>query len=268
MRKSEVSTLSDISNPWILSEDTLKTKKEYKSIEEGLNNPLEVYKLNLHAPGSISKDILAFERLNELDIYMPKFHRLPRFIYRLRYLQTISILDSKIKHLPEEITQLQHLKRLRLWKLYLVELPDSIGKLHKLEELELFANNLKQLPQSVDQLISLRKIGLDNNDDLNFYDAFEKLDSLPKLTYLNINYYPHDTLPSNLWKLQELETISIWNNASGKLNYDDLVVKLSPLKKLKQIDLTGNRIDPELKKKYIKRIRKVCHRCEVKWSDI
>lgn len=251
----------------LLTDNELKAKKEYKVISVGLNNPKDVYRLNLHMPDSLTMDILAFKRLNELNIYKPKFNEIPAFIGRFKKLQTLIILDAEISCIPDQIVNLKNLKWLRLWNLNLTQLPSDIGDLRKLEILELFANDIIQLPQSITKLKNLKKIGIDYNNKLDFFDAFEKLAQLPSLTYLNINYYPHDTLPSNLSKLKNLETITIWSNKNGNLDLNDTFKKLAQLKNLKKIDLTGTLINANLKQNYIDAFKRQCNNCEVIWSN-
>lgn len=252
-------------NRHVLSESKLKSKEEYRELSEALKNPDDVYSLNMHIPDSFPKEILKLKRLNELDVYMPKFKSLPAHISKLKNLQILMILDGDINKLPPEIVKLKHLKWLRLWKINLKELPASIAKLKKLETLELFANDLRYLPEGIINLKRLKEIGIDSNNDLDFYDAFEKLAQLPQLNHLNINYYPHDTLPSNISKLQNLETISIWNNTNGKLNLDDMLQKLSTLKKLKKIDLSGTPIAANSKSFWLEKLKKQCPGCEITW---
>lgn len=253
---------------YLLTETEFEDKKEYKSIPDGLNNPKDVYSLNLHMPDTLPNAILKFKRLNELDLYMPKFNEIPRFVGEFKYLQTLIILDAEIKEVPAEIGDLKNLKWLRLWKMKLTELPPEIGNLRKLEKLELFANDLKELPEEITNLTNLKKIGIDSNENLDFYGAFEKLAQLPNLTYLNINYYPHDKLPSNITKLEYLETITIWNNQSGNLNIDDTIEKLSQFKRLKKVDLTGTPVSARNKNEYIVKLKKLCNDCEIIWNDL
>lgn len=255
-------------NRHLLSANELDVNKEYRDIDEGLSNPMEVYKLFLHMPDSFSNKVLQFKRLNELDINNPKFSSLPSFIGRFKNLQTLIIVEGKISELPAEVGELKNLKWLRLWNLKLTTLPSQIGKLKKLETLELFANDLRTLPAGITKLTKLKKIGIDANDRLDFYDTFNKLSQLPDLAYLNLNYYPHDTLPGNIINLQNLETISLWNNKNGKLDLDDMLYKLSGLKRLKNIDLSGTPVDANLKDKYIDRIKKQHADCIVIWNSI
>jgi len=155
---------------------------------------------------------------------------------------------------------------LRIWANEVEELPKAIGNLKNLQKLGLFGNDIKHLPEEITKLKNLNRIGLDSNHDLDFYDAFEKLSKLPNLNYLNINYYPHDTLPSNIYKLKNIESVSIWNNSKGKLDIDDAIIKLSSLKRLKKVDLSGTIVGLTAKAEYIKKIKKNCNNCEVIWS--
>ncbi len=254
-------------NRHLLTENELKSKQEYVSIAKALENPEDVYSLNLHMPDSLSKDILKLRRLNELDIFKPNFISLPKFIGRFKNLQTLIVLDAKIKIIPSEICELKKLKILRIWNSGLTELPNQIDKLKNLEALELFANDIKQLPQSVTRLRQLKEIGLDSNKNLDFYDSFGKLAQLPKLNYLNINYFPLDTLPRNIIALKNLQTITLWNNSSGRLNIKDMIEKLSKLQKLKKLDLSGNPVDKKLKIYYVEMIEKQHVGCEVIWNS-
>ena len=253
-------------NRHILTDNELKTRKEYADITEALYNADDVYVLNLHMPDSISRDILKLKRLNELDVFKPNFNSIPKFIGRFKNLQTLIVIDATISSMPTEICNLKNLKWLRIWNSKLTELPPQIDKLKNLERLELFANNIKKLPQGIINLKKLEEIGIDSNYNLDYYDSFSKLSQLPKLNYLNINYYPHDTLPRNISALKNLQTITLWNNASGRLNIKDMIEKISKLQKLEKLDLSGNPVEEKLKIQYVEMFKKQHEKCEVIWN--
>ncbi|MDQ2792719.1 MAG: hypothetical protein M3Y12_01730 [Bacteroidota bacterium] len=254
-------------NRHLLTESEFKSKKVYVNIAEALESPKDVYSLNLHMPDSLPKDILKLKRLNELDVFKPKFNSLPKFIGRFQNLQTLIILEANLKSIPSEICELKKLKWLRIWNSKLIELPSKINKLKNLETLELFANDIRQLPRSITKLKRLKEIGIDSNHNLDFYDSFNKLAQLPKLTCLNINYYPLDTLPSNIIALKNLQIITLWNNSGGKLDIEDMIEKLSKLQKLEKLDLSGNPVDEKSKMRYVEALKKQHDKCEVIWNS-
>jgi Leucine-rich repeat (LRR) protein len=256
-------------NRHILNIKQLSKKDTYSSIEQALCHINKVYKLEIDHKDStyLSKDIVKLKRLNELSFYRTNLPIVPGYLSELENLQVLIIQESHTRVIPPEIGKLSNLVELRIWANEVKELPKEIGDLENLRRLGLFANDIKQLPQEISKLTNLNEIGLDSNFNLDFYDAFEKISHLPNLNHLNINYYPHDTLPSNIYKLKNIESVSIWNFSTGKLNIDDAIKKLSSLKKLKTVDLSGNHVGIIPREKYIEEIKKKCNNCEVIWGS-
>lgn len=172
----------DFSASILHGQDSSKVEqiKKYKSISQGLNSPEEVIILDLHQPKRISKEISLFTNLQELDIYMPRFRKLPKRIGDLEKLNTLIITgsqESKIKKLPSELGELRELRWLRLWNIELNKVPQEIegilkSNINKTDSLACSQNML--------DFFNLK------NKELQA-EFFSKLDSIKKEQYPEFN---------------------------------------------------------------------------------
>ena len=125
-------------NDWILLAKDLSKAKVYHSLEEALQSPLKVYRLELHNLTTLSKDIEKLPHLQSLVLNNNYLKTLPAEIGNLSKIQQLSLLNNQLQSLPESISKLQQLKELDLGLNPLKELPQSIGSLHCPKRLEIY----------------------------------------------------------------------------------------------------------------------------------
>lgn len=125
-----------------LGEEFLKSK-----VVVGMQQLQEIYE---------SKIIQDYIHIN-LDGWSLEY--IPKEIYPLKHIESLSLEFNKIKEIPNELSNLESLKHLYLNYNELESLPDSFGDLASLETLDLSNNNnLRKLPQSISKLEKLKYI--------------------------------------------------------------------------------------------------------------
>ena len=87
--------------------------KIYKSFEEALRNPTQVYQIKI-----------AYKNLDSI----------PADIFNLVNLEKLELNNNDLKTLPPELCSLPNLKVLNLFRNKLISLPENIGDLKKLEK--------------------------------------------------------------------------------------------------------------------------------------
>lgn len=150
-----------------LSEEQLKEKPVFTSLEEALQNPNEVYRLKLRYKGdSLPEEIFRLTHLQELQAQRCKLAVLNSRIDELQNLEYLNISGNHLVRLPESIGRLTHLKTLVISRNIIEYLPESIGNLHELTYIDAWENPLYVLPESISNLkntlktIDLRQIDL------------------------------------------------------------------------------------------------------------
>ncbi|KAL3749334.1 hypothetical protein ACJRO7_010442 [Eucalyptus globulus] len=105
--------------------------------------------------------ILNFKRLRILDLHATKVEKVPRSIYKLKYLTYLGLSYNRtLKRLPNSITKLQSLQTLNLRDCdALEELPSDIKKLVSLRNLDIDGcSKLSYLPRGIGELSSLHRL--------------------------------------------------------------------------------------------------------------
>ncbi len=174
-----------------IESDSLQTFKEYNSIEEALENPEKVYRLNLSNQDitipnetwlkfknleylslkndhlkEIPKAIGLLENLKILDLSGNDFNVLPKTFSRLQNLQELFLNDETNFSLDQNINILKPLANLRILHLEndaLVTLPKNFRQLNQLELLYLNNNNLGEIPFEIYGLKKLKYLDIHNN---------------------------------------------------------------------------------------------------------
>lgn len=172
--------------------------------------------LALHKNTSL-KNIDALEgqkSLKNLNLYFLSVGKIPRFIYKLDALSTLTLFNissisdeiaqlknleyftncgsPKLNYLPDGFTQLKKLKMARLYQNSLKELPSEFGLLKNLEQLSLYQNLLGSLPCSMQNLTLLKKLNIGWN---NFKEIPPWILDLNSLEWLAVFENP---LPSRI----------------------------------------------------------------------
>lgn len=158
----------------------------YKSLDEALKNPDEVYALYLdynrhlsysetfssfknledlylHSFPNIPTEIGELTQLRKLKIWYGNHAEIPPFIYDMHQLEYLQIRFNQLETISPKIAALSHLKVLDLSSNKLKSIPDEVGKLTALEELELGGNLLKEVPESIGYLKKIQVLGLCGN---------------------------------------------------------------------------------------------------------
>lgn len=141
---------------------TLDTIHTYKSIEEALKNPDNVYKLDLRKKKlkTFPREIFQFKNLQYLDISKNSIVEIPAEIAQLTSLQYFNISKNKLESLPAQIGELTQLYYLNANQNDLFALPPQIGKLSKLKYLDLWSNNIEKFPAEMSYLKTLKMLDL------------------------------------------------------------------------------------------------------------
>lgn len=186
----------------------------------------------------------------------------PQEIFKLKNLQSLSIVGSQIQFVPsdikllnklwqldlssnsclnlgsclESISQIPNLKELILAKSKLSEIPQNIGQLSGLEELFLYWNNIEKLPSQIGDLGSLKTLLLGGNQLIELPTEFSNLGDLELLTLDNNRFR---NLPAELIHLTKLKSIYFGNEG---IDVDQALDVLSNCLSLEIIHISDVRI--------------------------
>ena len=141
-------------NAQLLDSAALANAKEYKSLEEAMANPNEVYRLNLHK-SKLTKfpvEIFKFVNLNELILSNNKIVKIPAEITGLTYLQNLNLANNEFISIPPEIALLKNLQVLTLNRNNLQTLPVEMGKMYSLKVLDIWGTEVDTLPYEISKL--------------------------------------------------------------------------------------------------------------------
>lgn len=155
----------------LLDSVQIKVAPIFYNLNEALQNPDKVYRLNLskNKLKMFPMEILKFKNLQELDLSKNKLDSLPEQIGLLAHLQILNISGNKLIYLPDSIGELKNLKKLAGSRNSLLALPKRIGDLQNLEILDLWENELTTFPEELSKLkklkwMDLRVIMIDDNE--------------------------------------------------------------------------------------------------------
>lgn len=100
----------------------------YKSLDKALENPSQVYQLQLKRKGltSFPTELSLFPNLVKLDLSKNKIEAFPDSLSFLSKLTVLNLSRNDISIIPVHITQLEALEHLDLWDNYVDEIPESI----------------------------------------------------------------------------------------------------------------------------------------------
>ena len=142
--------------------------KVYASLEEALQSPEKVYRLELRYNGltQLPATISRFRNLERLDLRGNMLTSLPETFGMLRNLKWLDLGGNKLQSLPETFLMLTNLKVLNLRFNQITELPDNIGALTNLEQLDISGNQLILLPDSFTRLVNLVMLDYSHNPKL------------------------------------------------------------------------------------------------------
>jgi Leucine-rich repeat (LRR) protein len=145
----------------MLSSEELQEAYVFKSIEEALKKPDEVYVLKIKVKnGIIPPEVFTFKNLNHLEMRSGKITELPPEIAQLTNLQKLDLAKNKLSGIPFVIFDMPQLIALFLGQNPITQVPDAISNLDQLEYLDLWGTEVPKLPMSIKDMSSLREIDM------------------------------------------------------------------------------------------------------------
>lgn len=146
----------------LLDAAALDSMRTFRSLEKALQDPDQVYRLDLSGQKlkEVPEGVFLLKNLNALDLSGNKLKALPDRLQELRYMQEFRASRNKLTEVPESFCRLVHLKRLDLSRNGLVGLPPCIAAFTQLVSLDLWDNDLADFPEEMADLKSLRFLDL------------------------------------------------------------------------------------------------------------
>ncbi|NQY08261.1 MAG: leucine-rich repeat domain-containing protein [Flavobacteriales bacterium] len=145
----------------LLDTAEIRNQKVYKSLEEALRHPEEVYVLRLKDRlTKLPEKIFRLTNLNELDISNNRFVDFPAGLERFEYLQILDIERNKIDRIEPDLSLLVNLIELKMGQNKFTTLPRSMGQMRKLEILSVWGTPISDIPVEFKDLLRLRKLDL------------------------------------------------------------------------------------------------------------
>ena len=148
----------------LLDAVALDSARTYRSIERALQEPDQVYRLDLSGRKlkELPVEIRRFKNLNALDIGTNKLRAVPEWLGELTNLQELRASRNKLVDFPAVICKMVHLKRLDLSRNAITGLPACMKKLTELVSLDLWDNDLAEFPDDIEGMGALRFMDLRN----------------------------------------------------------------------------------------------------------
>jgi len=134
---------------------------------------------------------------------------IPRYLYKLNYLEELELPGNYITLIPESIRYLKSLKVLNLSKNYIKSIPKSISTLINLKILNLAHNQIQKIPDSFSLLISLMTLNLGHNKLNLIPDSICLLKNMESLYLCSNNL---EKIPDSIGDLNSLKVLDLWNN--------------------------------------------------------
>lgn len=213
----------------LLNGQQLQAAKTYRSLNEALQNPEQVYKLEIGRGQltTIPRSITQLKNLQSLTILgsgpvADNITQIPAYINELSLLQELDLTSNRVAAIPMQLTQLKHLKVLKLNHNNVAALPSSFSNLKALEHLDLSFTKVRR----VSHVIAL----------------------MPRLTYCSL----HKT-PTSFDELQKVDKIIASNRALLSKKYKSLDLALEHPAEVRVLDLSHQRINkltPDISKLY------------------
>lgn len=146
----------------LLDTASLLAQPVYDNLQEALQNPDKVYRLDLRRNKlkTFPFEILKLKNLQELDLSKNNLKELPEEIGKLTNLQVLNVAGNKLQYLPDSIGELKNLKKFVGSRNNLIAIPKRIGDLQNLEILDLWENELSTFPDELSKLKKLRWMDL------------------------------------------------------------------------------------------------------------
>ena len=148
--------------PLLHAQNEVDTSKIITTLEEALQSPQNVYKLQLRKlpKHQIPDTVFTFANLRWLDVSKNKLKEIPAGIGKLQQLEYLDASKNKLTSVPYTLGFLKNLKVLLLNQNEIETLPKEISNLESLENLDLWSNEIDQFPASISQLHKLKRLDM------------------------------------------------------------------------------------------------------------
>lgn len=168
--------------------ESTQLDKEFSNLEEALQNPENVFRLNLSDQNfQISDSIWSkFPNLQYLSLKNDHLKQIPSGIGNLKNLKVLDLSGNDFKILPLTFSNLTNLQELYLNDNKYFQLQKNIpilSGLPNLKSLHLENDGLKVLPKNIFKLNQLESLYLNNNQ---FKEFPKEINGLTNLKYLDL----------------------------------------------------------------------------------
>jgi Leucine-rich repeat (LRR) protein len=169
--------------------DSASINKVFSSLEEALQKPEDVFRLNLSNQKLVVSDSvwLKFPNLQYLSLKNDHLKQIPAGIGNLTNLRVLDLSGNDFKVLPSSFIGLVNLQELYLNDEKNFQLEKNIpvlSSLPSLKSLHLENDGLKSLPSNIFQLSHLEALYLNNN---KFKKVPEQIKGIKSLQYVDIH---------------------------------------------------------------------------------
>ena len=141
-----------------------------------LNSKIEngVLKLSRKTITKIPKALLAYTKLEVLDLPYNQVKSLPTAIHQLKSLKKLNLRSNQVKKIHKNIGKLKHLEMLEVEWNKLESLPDELADLTSLKELRLGYNSFEEFPLVITEIPNLEKLAIGA-----MMDYYANVDKIP-----------------------------------------------------------------------------------------
>ncbi|CAM9658062.1 unnamed protein product, partial [Choristocarpus tenellus] len=164
--------------------------------------------------------------------------RVPRVVYRLKFLTALWLTNNNLKVLPTQIKELKKLRTLGVGKNYITRFPAELGTLPDLRHIYAEKNWLSSLPAELANCKGLKELRLDNNQFSRLPNCITELRGLEVLSLQGNSI---EVLPSDLKYLRSLLDLDLDNNPIGPEVPEPILLLVN----LARLSLVGTRIGCE-----------------------
>lgn len=186
--------------------DSLQLMKEYTRLEEALQEPQRVYRLNLSRQlfDAEQVDFSVFTNLEYLNLRGDSLQSIPRSILKLERLKVLDLSENPFELLPDQFIELRSLEELYLNdepRLDMERSLEVLSQLPRLKSLHIEHDRLEQLPPNITKLQRLERLYLNDNLLRSIPSSLQRLKRLKYLEMRN-NPLPDNFIPSASLKVQ------------------------------------------------------------------
>ena len=197
----------------LLPMEQLQKTKLYKSIDEALLEPNNVYRLNLSNTGisQLPTEMSTLTKLQSLNISNNNITELPSEINNLKNLQFLNLEGTNIVNLPD-LSQFKNLISLDLDNISTLNGANALNKIFNvksLRELSMSSVFIMAVPTEIKKLKNLLKLNLSRCGLTEFSKG---ICMLKNLIYLDLSFNEISSIPSDIGKMKKLEEFYIGGN--------------------------------------------------------